>query len=94
MGEAPYASSDALMCGWHCWQVMEPGTLGLVIRRLHSPDMTGCIRVAKALMPEVSAIYVFNERVHSDACETVYKLTRHGANPPEWEAFDVRKVGG
>jgi len=93
VSERPYAKSDTLKCGWYYLQVMTDGTLAIVIPRLHSPDMTGAIAMAKAVMPEVSAIYVFNERIESDACETVYKLTRNGSEPPEWEAFDTRKVG-
>lgn len=88
-----YAHSVKLMCGWYWWQVMDADVLGVVIPHLHSPDMTGCIEVAKGLMPEVTKIYVFNDRVHADACETVYKLTRNGTGDPEWEAFDTRKIG-
>ena len=74
-------------------QVMADETLAIVIPRLHSPDMTGAIAMAKAVMPDVSAIYVFNEVARSEFCETVYKLTRKGTAPPEWEAFDTRIVG-
>lgn len=91
MSEQAYTKSDVLMCSWSRIEVMEMGTLAIVIDRLHSPDMTGAISMAKAVMPDVSAVYVFNETIQSDRCETVYRLTRYGVEPPQWEAFDVRK---
>ena len=93
MSDNPYAISKTMMCGWHSWLVMEAGKLGLVIPKTHSTDMTGCIATAKAIMPEVNKIYVFNVRVHADACEVVYAMTEQADGPPEWEAFDTRKIG-
>ena len=92
MSEQAYTRSERLKCGLCGLQVMDADTLAIIIPRLHSPDMTGAIELAKAVMPDVSAVYVFNERIHSDNCETVYKLTRYGVEPPQWEAFDTRKT--
>jgi hypothetical protein len=66
---------------------MENGVLGLVIPEHESTDMTGCLKVAKVLMPEVVKVYVFHERIHADACDVVYQIVRYGPDAPEWEAF-------
>lgn len=91
MSDQIYTKSDVLLCSWSKLEVMEEGKLAIVIQRLHSPDMTGAIQMAKAVMPNVFMIYVFHERIHSDTCETVYKLNGR-AEPPSWEAFDTRKT--
>lgn len=65
-----------------------PTALRLDLPEYDSTDMTGCIEVAKFLMPDVTAVHVYAGGVS----DVLYKLTT-ASDPPAWEAFDTRPVG-
>ena len=48
-----------LQCCWEKWEFIDPTGLELYLPPYNCTDMRGCIRVAKALMPDVEMITVF-----------------------------------
>lgn len=49
--------SSALQCHWLRWRVVGPRALAVDVPAGDCVDMTGAIRVAKALMPNVAVIH-------------------------------------
>ncbi len=84
----PSAVCRKLVTRWRSWTVTAPTGLRLDLPKYDSTDMTGCIEVAKFLMPEVTVIHVYAGGVS----DVLYKLTNKN-DPPEWEAFDTRPMG-
>ena len=58
-----YERSDELQCCWDKWVFIDPTKLELYLPEYNCTDMGGCIRVAKALMPKVNMITVFEAGV-------------------------------
>ena len=53
--------SSLLACNWISIEVQDPTTLSILLPDMHCTDMTGCIRFAQQLMPEVEIIHTTSE---------------------------------
>lgn len=53
--------SEELQCFWRSWSVLAENILRLELPPGSCTDMSGAIRVAKVLLPDVAAIYVFGD---------------------------------
>lgn len=75
--------SEKLQCHWLGWRVIGGSALRLDLPPHNSTDMTGTVKMAKALMPGVNAIQVFVD----GEIDTFYKK-RDGS----WLAYRWRGV--
>src|SRR4051812_43870475 len=79
-GREEFAWSQDLLCYWVSWAPFDTDTLLLKLPALSVCDMTGCIRVAKAIMPSVRVIEVMSGLVP----DVRYERDKHGA----WQCTD------
>jgi hypothetical protein len=59
-----HTDSAMLQCRWMTWGVWDSETLVLTLPAQNVPDMTGTIRVATFLLPEVKRILVVDPPGH------------------------------
>jgi hypothetical protein len=81
----PSAVCRRLVTRWCSWVVTGETEMRLDLPPHDCTDMTGCIEVAKFLMPDVTKISVYA----GGKPDIIYEIGSGG----EWEAFNTRKLG-
>lgn len=76
--------NETLQCGWLMWIAEGERELMLMVPEGHRPDMTGCIRLASALMPEVRTVKVYDKG--DQTALVAHYDQQHGA----WVALPVQ----
>lgn len=74
--------SNALQCSWDCWRADGETTMRLDLPKNNVTDMTGCTRMAMAIMPDVRVI-----NVYVDGTPDI-RYTKDGK---KWIALDLRQ---
>ena len=54
--------NETLQCGWDAWIAVNETHVLLLVPEGNRPDMTGCIKLASALMPGVQLITVVHKQ--------------------------------
>lgn len=75
--------SADLQCKWERWEVVGDSGLAVFVPEGNATDMSGTIRAAKSLMPDVSIVGVYWGR----QLDVVYFMGKDGS----WAAFDARR---
>jgi hypothetical protein len=72
------AYSKTLQCCWTSWRAVSDTTLELHSPEQNAPDMAGCIKIAKFLLPGVTLIRTYSDRSR----DTMYMKSADG----QWSA--------
>lgn len=83
------AWSDRLQCHWLAWMELDDGNLVLLVPEGNVPDMTGCVGIACALMPEVVRVMV-NE---SSMRHQLANVCRYELHDGSWKSMGAGMSG-
>lgn len=72
--------NETLCCRWNSWRVISESYLVLNLPYQNVPDMTGTIKIAEMLSPNV-------ERVYVESGGILNVLYRFNHDNEKWEAF-------
>lgn len=76
--------NETLQCGWLMWIAEGDNELMLMVPTGHRPDMTGCLTLARALMPEVQTVRVY------DSADQAALVSHYQQQAGKWAARPVQ----